>query len=122
LRSSSELREVGGGGAYYLTAKKKRLQGRRLESFNRFWEVIEPKKDKARAADAWLAIPQLTEDLVERILSAAKRKAAEMPELKAKGRTPQYPEGWISGRRWEDATEEESDDAKYEEAFRRAGL
>lgn len=119
-RNSGELRETGEG-AFYMTKKKKRLQGKRLASFNRFWEAFDYKKDKAAAADAWLAMPGLSDELVDRIVAAAEATARQRPQIKAQGRTPQYAEGWLSGRRWED--EQGADDASnLDEALKRAGI
>lgn len=87
---------------FYLTAKKRKLTGKRLESFNRFWNDFSRKKDKAKAADAWLDIPTLTGKLVNEICTAAKAEAANRPNIRAAGRTPIYAQGWITGRRWED--------------------
>jgi hypothetical protein len=117
-----DLRLAGKEIDFYWTKKNRRLSGKRLETFNRFWAAWDYKKDKAKAADAWLDIAQLTDSLVETIVAAAEAEAHRRPELVAKGRTPQYAEGWLHGRRWEDETDEESEDAKYEAAFKRAGL
>lgn len=89
-------------GDSYLTRKKRKLAGKRFESFNRFWEAFGYKKGKAEAADAWLEIPQLTNTLVEQIVSAAESEAKRRPDLIANGKTPKMAQGWISGRRWED--------------------
>jgi len=90
-------------GDFYLTKRKRKLTGKRLEAFNRFWKSFAYPKDKASAADAWLDIPQLTQTLVDTICQAAEAIAAERPSLMAQGKTPQYAQGWINGRRWEDA-------------------
>lgn len=104
-------------GPFYLTKKGKKLAGKRLESFNRFWQAWGPYKlDKAKAADAWLNIPQLTDTLVDTIVAAAEAEAARRPEIKASGLTPQYPEGWLSGRRWEDEITGEADADDWSEA------
>ncbi len=87
---------------FYETKKKRKLTGKRLESFERFWEAFGYAKGKAEAADAWLDIPQLTEGLVCIICEAASREAALRPEVEARGRTPKMAQGWISARRWED--------------------
>jgi hypothetical protein len=97
---STEAVEV--GGAYYLTKKKRRLEGKRLSSFEVFWAAFDHKHGKAEAADAWLEIPELTEALLKRILAAARTEAERRPELQARGKTAIYPQGWLSGRRWED--------------------
>ena len=87
---------------FYLTKKKRKLNGKRLESFDRFWEAFSYRKDRASAADSWLDIPVLTDVIVEEIISAAKQTALKRPELIKAGRTPQYAQGWLTGRRWED--------------------
>ena len=87
---------------FYLTKKKRKLSGKRLESFEKFWTAFNYKKDKASAADAWMEIPALTNSLVVVICKAAEATASARPELIAKGRTPIYAQGWLSARRWED--------------------
>jgi len=85
-----------------LSRKKRELTGRRLETFNRFWDAFDYKKGRAEAVDAWIDIPQLTESLVTQICQAAKREAEARPALIAEKRTPKMAQGWITGRRWED--------------------
>lgn len=82
--------------------KRKKLEGKRKASFEKFWEVFAYKKGRAEAIDAWAAIPQLTDALMEQILSAARKEAERRPEVVSAGRTPIYAQGWITGRRWED--------------------
>jgi phage replication O-like protein O len=89
----------------YLTKKKRKLSGKRLETFERFWTAFNYKKDKANAADAWLDIPQLTHALVDTICDAAEKEALSRPGKIAKGMIPIYAQGWISARRWEDEPE-----------------
>lgn len=88
--------------AFYLTKKKRRMNGKRLETFLRFWSAFDYKHGKAEAADAWLDIPTLTDTLVTQIVEAAKQTARKRPQLIADGNTPKMAQGWISGRRWED--------------------
>ena len=90
---------------FYLTKKKRKLTGKRLETFQRFWEAFDYKKDKASAADAWLDIPELTEKLVNEICGAAEKEAIARPGLITAGRTPIFAQGWITARRWEDEPE-----------------
>ena len=85
-----------------LIGKRKRLEGKRKQSFETFWETFAYKKGRAEAIDAWAAIPQLTDALMEQILSAARKEAERRQEIVSAGRTPIYAQGWISGRRWED--------------------
>jgi hypothetical protein len=87
---------------FYLTKKKRKLQGKRLDAFNRFWAAFAYPKGKAEAADAWLDIPTLTDSLVETIVAAAEAEAAGRADLVAGGHTPKWAQGWITGRRWED--------------------
>jgi hypothetical protein len=89
---------------FYLTKKKRKLKGKRLETFNEFWEAFAYKKDRANAADAWMDIPELTKALVDTIITAAKAEAKARPEIIAEGRTPKMAQGWITARRWEDET------------------
>lgn len=88
----------------YKTKKGKALSGKRLSSFEKFWECFDYKNGKAEAADAWLNIPELTQSMVDQICSAAKIENSRRAELREKGRTPKMAQGWITGRRWEDET------------------
>lgn len=103
--SSSSLDEAALEPDFYLTKKKKKLIGKRLDTFNLFWEAFGYQKGKADAADAWLAIPTLTDTMMARIISSAKITAQKRFALKEAGKTPQMAQGWISGRRWEDEPE-----------------
>jgi len=87
---------------FYLTKKKKKLTGKRLESFERFWMAFDYKKGKPSAADAWVEIKELTDSLVNKICEAAKAEAVNRLESNKKGLTPKMAQGWISDRRWED--------------------
>lgn len=90
------------GDDFYLTKKNRKLVGKRLESFNAFWESFNYKAGKAEAADAWYEIPALTNPIVNQILAAAEHEAAGREQQKASGKVPKMAQGWISGRRWED--------------------
>lgn len=92
----------------FISAKKRKLTGKRLEAFKRFWAAFNFPKDRASAIDAWLDIPELTNQLVEEICKKAKIEAAGRKALLADGRTPKYPQGWITARRWEDEIFEET--------------
>ena len=78
------------------------LEGKRLESFESFWDAFAYKKGRGGAEKAWAAIPTLTDSLVDRICEAARKEAAQRPALEAQGRTPKWAQGWLSERRWED--------------------
>ena len=97
---------VGGGEVlqieFYTTKKKRKLTGKRLDTFNRFWKSFDYRKGKAESADAWLDIPELTDTLVNQICHAAEQEAARRPFIVASGKTPKMAQGWLSGRRWED--------------------
>jgi hypothetical protein len=94
------------GVPFYLTRKKRKLTGKRLESFEQFWKAFAYPKGKAGAADAWMDIPQLTNAILTQILAKAKLEAAERAAVIADNRTPIFAQGWITGRRWEDETAE----------------
>ena len=102
--ASDDAARAGGNGSetFFLTRRKRKLKGKRLETFNRFWEVFAYKRGKAEAADAWLDIPTLTESIVEDICAAAKAESSTRQQVIAEGRTPKMAQGWITGRRWED--------------------
>lgn len=87
---------------YYLSKKGKRLSGKRLESFERFWSAFDYKQGKAEAADAWMSIPMLTDAIVDRIVAAASVERARRPDILRQNKTPKMAQGWLSGRRWED--------------------
>jgi hypothetical protein len=89
-------------GDFYTTKKKRRLMGKRLETFNRFWVCFDYKKGRAEAADSWFDIPHLTDSLVNEICIAAEREAKLRPGLIQAGKIPKMAQGWLSGRRWED--------------------
>jgi len=86
----------------YKTKKGRSLSGKRLSTFLSFWDSFNYKRGKAEAADIWVNLPLLTDNLVTQICSAAKIEAQSREEMKAKGKTPKMAEGWLSGRRWED--------------------
>lgn len=87
---------------FYLSRRKRKLQGKRLETFELFWKAFGYKSGRAEAADAWLDIPELTQAIVDKIVIAAKNEAANRSGILAQGKTPKMAQGWLSGRRWED--------------------
>jgi len=87
---------------FYLTKKKRKLSGKRLESFMIFWKIFNYSQGKSDAADSWLDIPELTLSLCEKINLAAEMEAKRRPGLELAGKTPKMAQGWISSRRWED--------------------
>jgi hypothetical protein len=93
---------------FYLTKKKRKLTGKRLETFELFWKAFAYPKGKAEAADAWMDIPELRNCLVAEIVEAAKKEAANRHKLISDGRTPKWAQGWITGKRWEDEDFKES--------------
>jgi hypothetical protein len=107
---------------FYLTKKKRKLSGEKLESFNRFWICFNYKKDRASAADSWLEIPQLTDTLVDTICTAAEKEAAGRSALIQKGRTPIYAQGWLTARRWEDETTTPTNNRTPEQILKEAGF
>ena len=87
---------------FYKTKKGKKLSGKRLITFNTFWEIFNFKYGKTAAADSWLEIDTLTDQITQQIFTAAKIEASRREEILAKGSTPKWAQGWISDRRWED--------------------
>jgi len=101
--STAFSEKAGDSKPFYLTKKKKKLTGWKLETFELFWIAFNWPKDKANAADAWLQIPGLTQELsVEKIIPAAKREADNRQAILDRGSTPKWAQGWLSSRRWED--------------------
>lgn len=92
-------------GEFYLSKNKRKLSGKRLETFERFWHDFSYKKGKSEAADAWINIDTLTDSLVETICDAARREANARDGIIKENRTPKMAQGWITGRRWEDEPE-----------------
>lgn len=93
--SADEVEEI-------ITKKKRKLSGKRLETFLLFWEAFNYKKGKAEAADSWLDIPNMTLALVNGIVLAAKSEANGRSDLITSGKTPKMAQGWLTARRWED--------------------
>lgn len=89
-------------GEIWLSAKKRKLTGKRLEAFKLFWKSFGFAKGRAAAIDSWLDIPELTDPLVEEICLKAKLEAYDRDGIRAQGKTPIYAQGWITARRWED--------------------
>ena len=101
----------------YLTKRKRQLTGFLLEGFHEFLTAFGFGKGKAEAADAYLdlswsaplrktntATPD-DEALQQKILSAARREAEARRELLRRNPDGKFkwPQGWLSGRRFEDA-------------------
>ncbi len=123
-----ELSAFGGkaveGKAFYLTKKKRKLKGKRLETFNLFWPAFNLPKGKAESADAWMDIPELTNALVDQIVTAAKLEAKNRPALIAAGGKPKWAQGWLNGKRWEDMEPEKvstSEDLICKECQKKVG-
>jgi phage replication O-like protein O len=106
---------------FYLTKKKRKLKGWKLETFEQFWKAFHWYKDKANASDAWLQIPGLTEELaLKHIIPGAARYCAGRPALIAGDHTPKWAQGWLSSRRWEDEKYEDEKDG-LDDFLRRHG-
>lgn len=102
---------------FYLTKRKRMLNGKRLESFMRFWNIFNYKKGKAESADAWLDIPELTNNLVNKICEAARIESSKRPGLVSQGRVPKMAQGWITAKRWEDEDYTPSDEKKQNDNY-----
>ena len=106
---------------FYLTKKKRKLKGWKLETFEQFWKAFHWYKDKANASDAWLQIPNLTKELaLKQIIPAAARYCAGRDDLIANKHTPKWAQGWLSSRRWEDEKFEDEKDG-YQQFLQRLG-
>lgn len=91
-----------GGGPFLVAKSDRKLEGRQLADFERFWTDFGLSRGKAEAADAWLDIPDMTDALVARICEAATQEAADRPRLEGRGQKPKQARGWLLSRRWED--------------------
>lgn len=106
---------------FYLTKKKRKLKGWKLETFEQFWKAFHWYKDKANASDAWLQIPGLTKELaVNKIIPGARRYCDARPGIIESKHTPKWAQGWLSSRRWEDEKYEDEKDG-LNEFLRRHG-
>lgn len=110
------------GKEFYLTKKKKKLSGKRLVAFNDFWEAFDFKQGKAAAADSWLEIPTLTNQILEQIISAAKIEASGRQAIIDRGSSPKWAQGWISERRWEDEVYQGQTNLTLEQTRQKYGL
>ncbi len=96
-------------GPDWISSSGKPLTGKKLELFKKFWDAFGYRKGRARAITAWLKIvwsksPEENQNQFEQIIRAATAEAEQRPALINNNRTPIYPEGWLSQRRWEDET------------------
>jgi len=86
----------------YRTARGKVLKGKALERYEQFWNVFSYRRDKAKAADSWFRLEPMSNELFEEIIKGAKRAQEARSGVIDAGNTPQYAQGWLTGRRWED--------------------
>ena len=86
---------------FYLTAKKRKLTGERLTTFNQFMDTFGDKRGRAQAADVWIDL-KITRKVFDDIIRGAERYAKQRTTIQAQGHTPKMAQGWLSGRRWED--------------------
>jgi hypothetical protein len=91
-----------GDEATYKTKKGRKLTGKKLQQFDRFWTAFAYQRGKAEAADAFLDIQGFNDELLEVIVTAATAEAASRTTALAQGKTPKMAQGWLSCRRWED--------------------
>lgn len=79
------------------------LKSRLMDDFDRFWYAFDDKRGRKEAETTWLKLNP-SQELVEQILeSAGKYAAYRNAKLIPSGQTPKMAQGWLSGRRWEDA-------------------
>jgi hypothetical protein len=88
-------------GKAYQAKSGRKLTGWQLHAFEQFWQAFGLRKDKASAADAWLKL-KVTEDSLPEILDGARRECARRARAGPDDPKPKWPQGWLSGRRWED--------------------
>ena len=70
------------------------------QQFDRFWRTYGVKRDREGAAKAWRQIPDMSDTLAETVIRAAEMAKADAEANQETNR--KYPQGWLSGRRWED--------------------
>lgn len=92
---------------FYMTQKKRKLQGAHLRAFLNFYKVFDYKHDKARAADAWIDIDWPADRdgknaKYQEIMAGAKLHAVNRQWVIERGGTPCYAEKFLSHKRWED--------------------
>lgn len=86
---------------FIVTSKKKKLTGKDLELFLKFWKAFDYKKSRAEAAQAWLDIPDTKDEaFMEHIIYAAQQYRIECKNPGAP--KPKMAQGWLNTRRWED--------------------
>ena len=89
-----------------------RLKGEMLRIFLNLFETYGVKDGKRNAAWAFyqtivqdlkiLTTPQAKSEYVNTILKAARQASFRNSERMTQGQTPQFLQGWITARRWED--------------------
>lgn len=75
-------------------------------AFDQFWELYPKKKGKEPARKAFAKL-DLTEALLEEILTAVKAQKETRDWQKEGGQFIPYPATWLNQRRWEDEAEEQ---------------
>ena len=89
----------------YSSAKGKILEGKILEHFEEFLVAFGSRAGKAAAADSWLKLNPMSDDLFADIVAGAKRYDVLRVLIKQKGNVPKMAQGWLTDRRWEDPVE-----------------
>jgi len=88
----------------YRTYKGDYITGEYLVWWNMFWKSWGAYGVKNKAADPFLKLCKLSiiaDDNIEIICEAAAYDATKREGLKAQQKTPVFPQGWLSGCRWE---------------------
>lgn len=75
----------------------------------RFWAAFPLKKSKQEAREKWAKAIRAGED-PELIIAGAERYAADMRRQGKAKREMKHPNGWLSGRRWDDEPDDQNDD------------
>jgi len=86
----------------YKSAKGKILKGKILERFEKFLDAFGSRAGKAAAADSWVKLNPMADQLFAEIIAGAKRYNVLRASIRQKGSTPKMAQGWLTDRRWED--------------------
>lgn len=83
-------------------------------AFDLFWAAFDLKQGRDRAAARWLQMGELSKQEYDKIITAAKKEAAQRKNL-PEGRVPKMAEGWLTERRWQDHEETGTETAQKQQ-------
>jgi len=99
----------------YTANNGKILKGKTLERFEKFLTAFGSRAGKASAANSWIKINPMTDELFEEIIAGAERYTVLRAGIVQRGGTPKMAQGWLTDRRWEDKVETVTQ-SEYEKA------